>query len=179
MYQTGDKQFAIKRNTERGFTLIELLIVVSLIIITVGVSSDIVASLVRSYNKTQITNEIEQNANFVLAKMEKELKKASQVDGVSSNQITFTVEEGGSPTQVTYNIASGYITRTVGSNTLRLTDSDRVVVDNTSSSFTRIGSPPPDVIRIYLKFNQSGSAAAKAFIGDVEVETTVVLRGSY
>jgi prepilin-type N-terminal cleavage/methylation domain-containing protein len=63
----------------KGFTLIELLIVVSLIIIVVGVTGDIVISLVRSYNKTQITNEVEQNGNFAITKLEKELRNSSQV----------------------------------------------------------------------------------------------------
>ena len=50
---------------QKGFTLVELLIVVSIIIIVVGVTGDIILSLVRSYSKTQITNEIEQNAKNV------------------------------------------------------------------------------------------------------------------
>ena len=63
----------------KGFTLIELLLVVGLLALTVGITSDILLSIVRTYNKTQVTNEIEQQANFVSLKLEKEIRNAQTV----------------------------------------------------------------------------------------------------
>src|SRR3990167_7157761 len=76
-----------------GFTLVELLIVVALVIISAGVTSDIILTLIRSYNKTRISNEIEQNGNFVILRLERELRDASNVDTTqsSSTKLVFTI----------------------------------------------------------------------------------------
>ena len=60
----------VNMNAKKGYTLIELMLVIALLALTAGVTGDIIISLVRSYSKTQVANEIEQNAGFVSLKLE-------------------------------------------------------------------------------------------------------------
>ncbi|HLD51190.1 hypothetical protein A3K34_01275 [candidate division WWE3 bacterium RIFOXYC1_FULL_40_10] len=102
------------KNSKTGFTLIELMIVVVLLAISVGVTGDVLASLIRSYNKTQVLNEIEQQANFVRLKLDKELKGASNVTAGAAS-ISF---DTGTPIQsIVYEVANNEVLRHVdGSN---------------------------------------------------------------
>lgn len=176
----------------RGFTLIELLVVVSLIIIVVGVTGDIVVSLVRSYSKTSITNEIEQNANFVMTKLEKELRNASSVTGVTEGDkklefvrrlssggaetIIYTINEGGA--------SDGTIVREIvgdgnGEVILINTSLNGVYLTSATSSFKDVSvSGGPTIIKINLSFRQIGNPAVQ-FTDSTDLESTIVVRGSY
>jgi len=176
-----------RRKNQRGFTLIELLVVVSLIIIVVGVSGDIVVSLIRSYNKTQITNEVEQNANFVMTKLEKELRNASAVTSLTSTDLVFTRGlPTGSLETITYTIKSdGTITRQItGSGlgkVLLINNStpDGVYLDPDASFFTdETVAGGPTVVKINLSFRQIGTPTVQ-FTQNVDLESTIVVRGSY
>jgi len=86
------------KNTGAGFTLIELLLVISLLALSVGVTSDILVSLVRTNAKTTVLNDIEQTANFISTKLEKELRNAEQITapvvGSPGNVLTFVTRNG-------------------------------------------------------------------------------------
>ncbi len=180
---------------QKGFTLIELLVVVSLIIIVVGVTGDIVVTLVRSYNKTQITTEVEQNANFALTKIEKELKSAARVNEASGTTLEFVKRlPSGSSQTIEYTVedadglADGvagvyYIARSVDGGSkvpvTNYTSPAGVTVDQGNTSFEDVsGASGPKVVKISLSMRQVGNPAVQ-FTQDVEVETTVVVRGSY
>lgn len=179
----------------KGFTLIELLVVVSLIIIVVGVTGDIVVTLVRSYNKTQITTEVEQNANFALTKIEKELKSASKLNSASGTSLEFVKRLPNGTSQVieyTVEDADGlsdgeagvyYIARSVdGGSKVPITNYTSpagVAVIQSNTSFSDISAATgPSVVKIELSMRQVGNPAVQ-FTQNVEVETTVVIRGSY
>lgn len=166
----------------RGFTLIELLIVIALVAIVAGVSADIVLSIVRSYTKTRVQTEVEQSANFALLKLEKELKSATSLinpPSPSSNSITF--ERGGSI--ITYQVlANGTLERVEGTDTAPLLDAvDPNGVKITSAgggnTFTVLHNNPY-VIQIKMTLAPV-SVTGVAFEGDVEINQTVVLRGTY
>jgi len=172
---------------QKGFTLIELLVVVSLIIVVVGVAGDIVVSLVRGYNKTQITNEVEQNANFTMAKLEKELQNAYEVTAIQSDSITFKREKSGvggivTTETISYTVESAgsdiyYIARAVdGAAPVAVTN---FLVVTASASFADISaSASPKVIKIILTMSQVGSALPQ-FTQSTTLESTVIVRGSY
>ena len=69
MKRKFDMNMNIKKN-QGGFTLVEMLLVVFLLALTMGLTSDMLLSLIRSNTKTQVINEIEQQANFVSLKIE-------------------------------------------------------------------------------------------------------------
>ena len=70
----------IIKNNQSGFTLIEMLIVVVILAIVVGMTSDMLMSLIRSNTKTQVINELEQQANFVPSKRSLLSKEVLRVD---------------------------------------------------------------------------------------------------
>lgn len=53
-----------------GFTLIEILVVIFMVAMIAVIGGDILISILRSSNKTNILNEISQNADFVLNSIE-------------------------------------------------------------------------------------------------------------
>lgn len=177
----------------KGFTLVELLVVVSLIIIVVGVAGDIVVTVVRSYNKTQITNEVEQNANFVINKLEKELRNAAEIVDADAQSVEFVQTlSSGTAQNVTYSIvdASDEFGANEGVFALaREVESDGLValtnykapigvtVDQASTSFEKI-SDDPDTVKIVITLRQIGNPAVQ-FTQSTTIEKTVVVRGSY
>jgi prepilin-type N-terminal cleavage/methylation domain-containing protein len=172
---------------EKGFTLVELLLVVALLGLTVGITSDLLVSLIRSYSKTQITNEIEQTANFVLLKLENELRTAVSVSvpavDEAGSTLTFVREEGDTEVTVSYDIITdtGDMERSedggTGVSLLNVESVSGVQLEAGSSYFERLGESP-DIVHIVLVFRQTGTPGT-LFTNSVEIESTVVLRGSY
>lgn len=185
---------------QKGFTLVELLLTVALIGITVGVTTDIILSITKSYNKTQVTNEIEQNSNFVLLKLERELRNAISVgqpftNGTTSVSLPFVDKNN---QDVTYTVVftnesvPGYITRTVtgtSTSTYELTNrysTSGVSVSCRSASPDGHSSPcfyvegtSPVRVRLALDFSQAGSVGGRFFSGSVNLDNTIVVRGTY
>ncbi len=171
----------IKRSA--GFTLVELLIVVSLIAITAGISGDIILSLVRSFTKTQITNDIEQAGSFVISKMEKEMRSATSITGGGNcaSSITFVKDNstGGADT-ITYSLNNGSMFRSLnGGTSVALLDQNlaNVRVENGNDIFCDI-QDNPDVVRIRLVLEQA-SGAGVSVESKVVLEQTIVMRGTY
>src|SRR5687768_13601913 len=101
---------------KQGFTLLELLLTVGILTIAAGVTTDVMLSITRSYNKTQITNEIEQNANFFLLKIEKELRNATSIVAVTDTSLTF-MDRNSQTVVYTLNTTSNTLFRSVNGGT--------------------------------------------------------------
>ena len=172
-----------KHNKQRGFTLIEMLLVVLLLALTVGLTSDMLLSLIRSNTKTQVINEIEQQANFVTLKLEKELRDAIDATTASSgNSLVITLR---SNSQVTYQLTSGSVLeRNInGGSSVPLTSNSSpggVVVSCSTSPmcFDVVGSNPKSVVT-KLIFTQAQKDAGASYSGDVKIESTITIRGDY
>ena len=167
-----------------GFTLVELLLVITLIAISVGVTSDVLMSLIKSYNKTTVINDIEQQANFVGLKLEKELRNASNVSVPNSNQLSFDYLG----TAVYYNVSGGNLFRstsgysTAAADALIATPSINGTVGGVNlacdtACFTLTGSSP-QVVGLSLIFSQA-SAGGVSFSGVINVKNTIVIRNTY
>jgi len=169
---------------KRGFTLIELLVVVGLILIAGGVGTAIVTSVIRSYNKANIINEIEENGNYVLSLMETHIRNAKSVSptGTTTQTITVTPQEGSS---FTFSIAnpSGNI-GVVRKDAEVLTNDDLVTGVNVdtdpSRSYFEISNTTPPTVKIVLHLTQPPNAPGRVdYQAETTLQTTVVVRGGY
>jgi prepilin-type N-terminal cleavage/methylation domain-containing protein len=74
---------------ERGFTLIEMLVVIAIIAIIGTMSTQIILSVIRSSNKTNIQNEVRQNGAFVIDYLERDIRSAT--DATLTNATTLNL----------------------------------------------------------------------------------------
>ena len=179
---------SIKNNHNTGFTLVELLLVIALIAISVTVTGDILVSLIRSYNKTNVINEIEQESNFVGQKIEKDLRNATIVTVQNSGtQLSMQTLTG----MIYYNYANNNLYR---STTGFSTSANDALVSNAVTTTTiggvnisQIGAAQvfellpgtPQVVNIKMRFNQAQASPVVSFEGEVQLINTIVIRNSY
>lgn len=170
---------------QQGFTLIEMIIVVVLLAVTVGMTSDILMTLIRSNTKTQVLNEIEQQANFVSLKIEKELRDAISVKSDFPNTLSFTTRDG---TQVTYTCDDNAEGGTVGNITRSVDGGDPYPVtsgnspggvDVVCSTCFSIVSTNPEVVKINMEFKQAQQGAGLSYSGSAVIDSSIVIRSSY
>ena len=162
-----------------------------LIIGTIGTS--VITSILRSYNKAHIINEIEQNGNYVLSLMESQIRNAASVSPTSGDVLLLTVTpQDGSP----YVFEIG--TETTGTGALDsigvvkkgnevitnddLTNGVDVVIDsgtpaNASHFSVSVGG---NKVKIVLKLQQAPKAPGRIdYQAETTLQTTVVVRGGY
>ena len=168
-------------NNQKGFTIIEMLLVVLLLALTVGLTSDMLLSLIRSNTKTQVINEIEQQANFVTLKLEKELRDAIDAN-IDDSSLVITLR---SNSQVTYQLnESNVLQRQVGAGGfVNLTSSSspggvKVTCADASPCFDVTATNPKTVVTRLL-FEQAQVDAGPTYRGDVKIESTITIRGDY
>lgn len=195
------------QNNNAGFTLVELLVVISLLAISVGVTGDVVITLVRSFNKSQVANELEQQSNYLGLKLEKELRNAESITlpakmSAASNLsgantilgFRYKNPNTQSISYVCYRVSSGVVARsedtTVGASScsgsyVNLTSNDAVggvsvTCGTTSGCFWNIPTGTSvDVVKIDLVFAQPASGVGPSVTGTVSLRNTIVARGSY
>lgn len=78
----------------RGFTLIEILVVIGILSIVGTVIGGILIASFRSYNKSDVLRNIEQQGNYVLDLVTRRLKNARIVELTGCNQIDITTFSG-------------------------------------------------------------------------------------
>jgi prepilin-type N-terminal cleavage/methylation domain-containing protein len=173
---------------KKGFTLIELLLVVAILGISMGVTTDILLSVTKNYSKTQILNEIEQQANFVALKITKELRNATDLTlptlgSADGNSLQFLARDGN---EVKYYLDNGTLFRQdiIGGNTspaLPITSSvgnEGISVSCTTKCFTLMAENP-DILGISLIFNKANLSLLSTLNTNIKIEDTIVIRGSY
>jgi prepilin-type N-terminal cleavage/methylation domain-containing protein len=178
---------SVFHEVEKGFTLIELLLSISLLAISVGISSDIIVTLVRTYGKAQVFNDTEQAANFVFQKIQNDIKNSVDVavldPGIGKSLIlykkegstvTYTVTTPASPAlpQIERRINTG--------NAVPLLDITSVIggisLSCSGVCFEVINSNPATV---GVNFTFSQSSGAGIFNTSVSMEDAFVVRGTY
>jgi prepilin-type N-terminal cleavage/methylation domain-containing protein len=177
-----DRQASMKN--KKGFTLIEVLVVIGVLTVVAGLGASIFSSLLRSYNKAHIVNELEQNGNFVLSIMEQQIRNAVDVREIT-NGIELTLRDGTTKKfeYVPDNCSSGsngYITDSAGN---VLTGTDVVTgVNITSASFVvnDSGTDLPKTVDISLTVSQACDAPDRLdYQAQAHMQTTVLVRAGY
>lgn len=177
---------------EHGFTLVELILVIGLLAISVGVTNDVLISLIRTSSKTQIINEIEQQANFVSLKIEKELRNAKNATVDSGTILSFETRNGDVIEYKVYSADSGgIITRTENGGIEYDLTWDGVEGSGAGSGGVLVtcpGSDPicfsvtgtsPQIVSISMTFSQSQTTSIASFSGSVDINNSIVIRSTY
>jgi len=173
----------------KGFTLVEMLVSIGLVLIIGTIGTSMIASILRSYNKAHIINEIEQNGNYVMSLMEGQIRNAKSVecDGGGTGScpgLKVTSQEG---TAITFSITTGaggigVVQKTVGGVTEILTNDDLVSgvsVDTTNSQFV-VSDTTPSSVQVILQLRQAPNSPGRVdYHADTTLQTTVVVRGGY
>jgi prepilin-type N-terminal cleavage/methylation domain-containing protein len=81
--------------TKKGFTLVELMVVVGILSIIMLVISQPVSSVIKYQRESQTTDSLRDNLQFVINKMEKELKTSANVYVDDSGALRFKDQNGG------------------------------------------------------------------------------------
>jgi len=100
---------------KKGFSLVELMVVVGILSIIMLIISQPVAGIIKYQRESQTVDNMRDNLQFVINKMEKELKTSSGVTAISGGAgLTFKDQNGG---QVSYCLSNQDIIRIAISNT--------------------------------------------------------------
>jgi prepilin-type N-terminal cleavage/methylation domain-containing protein len=89
---------------KKGFTLVELMVVVGILSIIMLVISQPVASVIKYQRESQISDNMRDNLQFVINKIEKELKTASEVNTISSGTGLTFIDQNGVAVSYSYSI---------------------------------------------------------------------------
>jgi len=181
-----------------GFTLVELLLVVALMAISFGVTSDILVTLMRSFNKTTVITEIEQQAGVVTQMIEKEIKNAAVVTnpGGDTNILEFedtlgnvsryhyqvynligTLYRYPATTNIN-NVPRRQLYAITGNPGLTSGLVGGVHVTCNGPCFT-VNVGRPSVVQVNFTFRQAQSAANNSYTGNVVISNTIVVRNTY
>lgn len=171
-----------RKNTSgaKGFTLIELLLSVGLLALTIGLAADIIVTLVRTNGKVQVFNEVEQEANYIFLRLQRDIREALSAEVVDSNTLRITPKVGEKYTYVAIPAtATSPATFTRGGYDLTDTVSNRgsVVIECNGSCFTQVGTSPT-AIQINLTIRQR-NAASNIFSSSVTLSDIFTVRASY
>jgi len=67
---------------QNGFSLLEILVVVSIIAVIAGVTSDIFIQIIKSSNKANIVTEIKQNGDSVMNQLERIIRNSEEITAI-------------------------------------------------------------------------------------------------
>ena len=86
LYQTGNN---MKKN-QHGFSLIEMLVVIAIIGVIAGITSDIFINIIKASNKGNVLTEVKQNGDAASNKMERILRNAEEITAIGYKRYTET-----------------------------------------------------------------------------------------
>ncbi len=170
----------MSQKKKNGFTLIELVLVIGLTALAVGITSDTLLSIVRSYGKAQVKSELEQQANFISLKIGKELIGARNVTATGTT-LTFTDTYGNVETYSL--VAPGILKKTTVAAGVTFdltynTPPGGVVVSCPTGSCFTVSNTTPVIADMNLRFTPA-SANGGSYSGTFDLVKTFVIRSSY
>jgi prepilin-type N-terminal cleavage/methylation domain-containing protein len=180
------------KRSRKGFTLIELLVVTAIIGILIGISTTVFIGVLRSQNKTNVTNEVRQNAIHALDLFERDVRSADSVTPIGATD-TITANYTQASESVTWVCVKevgvdghGFFTRQVGTGPTEIvTNNDKVsgvdidCIDDVSSTdpFSVSGSADSWIIGLDFTAKQGVDAPTRSDFGvELKFETTVGTR---
>lgn len=192
MLQSKIQTTNYKRLTgSRGYTLVELLAVTSIIVIVSGLIIGVLYSTLRGGNKTRVTNDVSQNANYALSVISNTAINAQSVTSVGGNSIS-DCTAGPSGNSIEFEQSNGALVRfscdavtesiasSSGTTTTYLVDNNSVRVDPSTCSFTCVQNNAnpyaQPIITVSFSVSQRGSSATFENIASSSTSASITMR---
>lgn len=170
-----------------GFTLVELLVVMGIFAILAGAGLQIFVPMIRSFNKSSIQQEVNQNGNYALSVITQQLRNAKRIIPSGSGSIQFENQDGSIST---FNLGTDSGCTSGSNQYLKLTRSSPVVIDtpvtnrdlvkgvNVTAFTVNVSSGvSPPVVGITLSLSQACNASGGLdYKASSDFTTTVSLR---
>lgn len=171
----------------------ELLLSVGLLALVIGLSADIIVTLVRTNTKIQVLNEVEQEANFIFLRLQKDIRSALSATVTGGTQLSLPQADG---TIIDYQVREdggiNWFERRLREDAgdtdaefYSLTDPEatRGSIEITcltyNKCFEKINSgTTPMAIKINLNIAQKNTLS-KLFGASIRLTDTFIVRGSY
>jgi len=109
---------------QKGFTLVELMVVIGILSVITLVISQPLANVIKYQRESQLNDNMRDNLQFVMNRMEKELKTSTDVTidtTITPNKLIFT-DQFGVSTGYSHSLNNDEILRTSSGNTTKLTE---------------------------------------------------------
>lgn len=103
---------------KKGFSLVELMVVVGILSIIMLVISQPLASIIKYQRESQTADNMRDNLQFVINKIEKEIKTGSEFDTTSGSNIMKFKDQNSDPVEYKIDTVTGEIKR----NNVSITD---------------------------------------------------------
>ena len=178
------------RKRSQGFTLIEILIVIALMAVLTGIGADLFVNSLKAYQKSQITNQLSQNGNFVMSTILNAARNAKAIsvssdEGYDNNTLKITDASGVTTTFRFLDLASGagYISRKVGEEGWKIITSNNATsgidIDTSVSRFD-LSADTPRTLTVVLKISQAPNTPInRAYNTTITLTNSVIIRGEY
>ncbi len=164
----------------KGFTLIELLVTTVVMGLLAVVSANIISSVLKSQNKTAMVNEVRQNGDLVIAKLERDVRNAKGISPLGTST-SITLDIDGTPS-VVWACANEGATSGVFRRATRVVTNDDPErgVSVYGCSFIVSGNPgtgTPQIVQLVFNLRQAVGAPQRAAFGvDEPFQVTVGTR---
>jgi prepilin-type N-terminal cleavage/methylation domain-containing protein len=184
----------MKKITKNGYTLVELLAVIIVLVVVGTIVSSTLVSVLRSSNKSTVTENVRKNGNYAISQMSKMIAYAQKFEGVSVDGTTYytdcTSQAAGALTAYNYvqiKAFDGGITTFACTNSQIASQSSTgnlsYLVDPTMDTTcyfncTQESAAAPAKIDIFLDIKATNSAIFSETQADIPFETSVVILNS-
>lgn len=96
-----------RRKNIRGFTLVELTVSMGILALIVGLTAGVLISVVKSYQRQKVLNEIERNGDFIIRTLEESLRGANSIECTELDGTTKIATDGSGVT--TCDLGTNYL----------------------------------------------------------------------
>nr|MBI5456077.1 type II secretion system protein [Candidatus Levybacteria bacterium] len=177
------------KNSEKGYTLVELLAVMIILISVGAVMIAILVTSLRGGNKSNTTNEVRQNGDYIISQMSKMIAYSKSFGGVKTTlagtYITDCTAVSSPPTAYKYIKITSFddgVTEfsctgsTIASGTADLIDTTKFTVSDCNFYCSQVNTTSPATINVLFTLSKKNSGFFAENQTTIPFDTTITLR---